>query len=531
MTAPVARDIIEGIRGRRINANPFNSVNIETYGAVRGGAKDATAAFNNAMADLGAIGGIIYFQGWYLIGSLIVATNVILRGVWDSPGHVVGENYTPNTVPSALVISPGGGITLGDKAIVENCLVLTADLGPGGAHAFPIGSGANAVAAVAAYSGTAFVPTPTNWESKLRNILVLGFTTLYDGVTGVVSLDRPVFERVYGDCTNGIWVSKVFNVGRAESCEMWPGFVTFTYSASGTASLHLRGGTAYYTTGNSTWMKWDDCFEYGWAIGHDVNASQDVRQLECGADSPTQATISHTNLGFRYQGAIANAMNIGGTATAQGDAGFYLNPDVQNNVNTVTLINPTAHGEGATNGYIHIAQGGASIISPILLGNTGTGAGVIHLEAGLAPGAVSIIAPIFGNTGSGTPIKGDATSIANTRVVNPVYIGTASSVQGVAPFLGGKVVVNNNAGNYTIPAAISYVGFTGTQAASVQFIFPAASNAIDGLKITIFTAAAVGTASTWISAGATFVSAPATLAAGSITAFEYDHLSLQWMPT
>jgi len=93
----------------------------------------------------------------------------------------------------------------------------------------------------------------------------------------------------------------------------------------------------------------------------------------------------------------------------------------------------------------------------------------------------------------------------------------------------GKVVVNNNAGNYTVPVRTSYVAFTGTQAASVLFTFPAGASAIDGLAITIFTAAAVGTASTWASTGTTFVGAPATLAANSVTTFRYDHASLQWL--
>src|SRR6266436_4476458 len=101
-----------------------------------------------------------------------------------------------------------------------------------------------------------------------------------------------------------------------------------------------------------------------------------------------------------------------------------------------------------------------------------------------------------------------------------------------AVLLTGKVVVNNNAVTpYVIPANTTYVGFTGTQLATLQFTFPAGGASIDGYKITIFTAAAVGTAATWVSAGATFVGAPATLAANSVTAFIYDQGSTQWLRT
>lgn len=95
----------------------------------------------------------------------------------------------------------------------------------------------------------------------------------------------------------------------------------------------------------------------------------------------------------------------------------------------------------------------------------------------------------------------------------------------------GKVVVNNNAvGTYTVPANTSYVGFTGTNATTIAFTFPAAAAGIDGLEIEIYTQAAVSVSSTWASTGATFVGAPATLTAGSLTKFIYNHATTQWLP-
>jgi len=147
------------------------------------------------------------------------------------------------------------------------------------------------------------------------------------------------------------------------------------------------------------------------------------------------------------------------------------------------------------------------------IGNNWTGAATVTITGDKWAGL--IIADTFF---PGTTLTNNSTSY-NVSILAP----------GQGTFFGKRAVVNNNGGNYTIPAGTTYVGFTGTQAASVLFTFPAAASTINGLPVTIFTHSAVGTASTWASAVATFVDAPATLAAASITKFIYDHASLQWL--
>lgn len=94
-----------------------------------------------------------------------------------------------------------------------------------------------------------------------------------------------------------------------------------------------------------------------------------------------------------------------------------------------------------------------------------------------------------------------------------------------------RAVVNNNAADYVFPADASYVGFTGTQKAALALTFPAGSALINGRHIAIYTAAATATSVSFTSAGATFVGAPATLAAGSVTRFVYNHATTQWLLT
>ena len=91
-----------------------------------------------------------------------------------------------------------------------------------------------------------------------------------------------------------------------------------------------------------------------------------------------------------------------------------------------------------------------------------------------------------------------------------------------------KTVINNNA-SASVSASTNYLGFTGTNVATLTVNFPAASVSIDGMRVTVFSQAAVTTL-TLASSGATFVNAPTSLAANGITRFIYNHATLQWLP-
>lgn len=96
----------------------------------------------------------------------------------------------------------------------------------------------------------------------------------------------------------------------------------------------------------------------------------------------------------------------------------------------------------------------------------------------------------------------------------------------------GKEVVNNNAATaYTLAANTTYLGFTGTQAAALALTFPAAAAAINGLIITVMSETAIAADVTWISAGATFLGAPAALAANTPVSFIYHHATATWLRT
>lgn len=69
--------------------------------------------------------------------------------------------------------------------------------------------------------------------------------------------------------------------------------------------------------------------------------------------------------------------------------------------------------------------------------------------------------------------------------------------------------------------------FTGTAGPSFTVNLPAASSNLDGVKYVIMsTVERVST--TWVSTGATFVGAPATLLANTPVCLQYSHANLKW---
>ncbi len=91
-----------------------------------------------------------------------------------------------------------------------------------------------------------------------------------------------------------------------------------------------------------------------------------------------------------------------------------------------------------------------------------------------------------------------------------------------------KTVINNNA-SASVSTVTNYIGFTGTNVATLTVNFPAASATFDGMRVTVFSQAAITTL-TLASAGATFINAPTSLAANGLVRFIYNHASLQWLP-
>ena len=366
-----------------------NAVNVLSFpGADPTGNTDSTAAFNAAFAALGSLGGIVKFYGWFLVSDLNIPNNVTVEGVSPSVGQAMpNSNYTPAYYPAALVLSGAHPIVLNNSSLIKNALIIEKNISPLGTYPLPFANATVAATAVGAFSGSAitFATSPsTIHDPSAQNLLILGFGTGLDG-SAATGLNRPLFKRVYMDCTNGITIQKVFDIGRSINCECWP----FTTANQGFGDAAItRTGTAFYTGPGSTWYLWDDCFSYGWQTGHDVNGVGDVRQVNCGADGPNTSQPGSGCLGFNYRGTISNAMAMFCVGTNQADAAIRIQTTPTNNISCVTIVGGRFHGaSGAANTYIDIQSCTAYQISNCIFSDNSS---VGHINVATnAPGSIT----------------------------------------------------------------------------------------------------------------------------------------------
>lgn len=391
-------------------------VRLSDMGGDRTGATDATAAVVLAIAALGANGGVVHVDGaYYLSTGYTIPDNVYFVGDVLSPGQKISGDYTPSNYASVLIL--GGPLIHNSRCGVKDLYVIQRNITALGTYPTPFANAGVATAAVAAFSGNAFQPNGYVTDFLLENVLILGFAYAYNGLAATGN-NRPLFKRVYLDCTNGIHVANVFDIGRAVGCEAWE-FLT-TNQAYTTVDLITRSGIAFYAGPGSTWFEWNSCFEYGWAVGHDSNAVQDVRHIMCGADGPVGA--AQPTIGFRYRGSMGNAVNVSPVATAQSDCGFQLNASLQNGVSVIELVSPTCHGNNSASGYIHVLQGDYKIKGGVFIDNSVVGH--IVLEAAAGDGVCDGVSWL--NLSSQQPVLGDAAAVARCRVVNSIYQGSTN---------------------------------------------------------------------------------------------------------
>lgn len=408
-----------GATARTLQSKLQDSVNLADFaGYDATGATDSTAAVLAAAASLGTQGGTIRFKGILNISTnLTLPEAVALVGYCETVGGRKDDAYNSTNYPSIIVIDPSVSIIQSNRSMVAHCLVISKPVSQFGAYPLPWASIPVATAAIATFAGTAFKPTSNTADNRLEEVLIIGFQYAYYGV-GTLSNARPVFKRVLGDCTNGIFVSAVYDVGLAENCEFWP-FTTTNVTALVSDALLMRSGTAYYTENGATWFEWHNCTQYGYAIGHDVNGVRNVRQNQCGSDAPGTSTA----IGFQYRGAVNNCINIGATIAGQGNAGIVVNTTADGNSTSINVIGANFHGSTSANGYVSVLAGNLSMASCHFDGNALYG----HVNLQNAASLLTMADCTHAGAGSSVPIYGNATAVALAQISNPRNIGSFSN--------------------------------------------------------------------------------------------------------
>ena len=214
---------------------------VRDYGAAGNGTTDDTGAIQAALnAASSAGGGVVMFgPRRYLVDSadLVIPANVTLRGAADPGGFRVDNDYS--AIPYAIVLNPLRTIRLRRNAALEGVAILRKGLAaPSNVR--------EALDCAAAFTGTAVSigdgttgGSPTNaTDASVRSLLIIGFNWgIYsDGASRTRILD------VLGDCTNGLYLGRSFDIAHNERINWHPlattgrAFSSTTYTVTGCTS-------------------------------------------------------------------------------------------------------------------------------------------------------------------------------------------------------------------------------------------------------------------------------------------------------
>jgi hypothetical protein len=240
----------------------FVSVQDPPYVAPFSGAVDAQPAIQQALDDVGAIGGGTVFlpTGQYLISNhLTIPANVTLRGVFEAPPRQ-GFGTTLLAIESADDETGTPFITLNGHAATLSGVAVRypnqLDRNPPIKYPWTIRAGSQ--------SGT------LTENVTIQNVLLVNS---YNGVDlATYPSYRHLVRSLYGQALHiGIAVDKCLDVGRIKDVHLWP----FGYPGDGPAAeFTRRQGTALILR-RSDWQVVEDFFAVDYAVGISFQKSPD----------------------------------------------------------------------------------------------------------------------------------------------------------------------------------------------------------------------------------------------------------------
>ncbi|MBP0446733.1 hypothetical protein J8J14_18315 [Roseomonas sp. SSH11] len=213
-------------------------LHVRDFGAQGNGTTDDTAAFQAALNAASAAGGGIVLIGprRYLIDSadLVIPANVTLQGGGDPGGWRVNNDYS--ALPYCLLLNPARTIRLRRNAALEQMAILR----KGFTSPTTLREGLDAVyafagTAVSIGDGSTGSSATNATDASVRALLIIGFNwAIYSN-----GASRTRIRDIIGDCTNGLYLGKSYDIAQNERINWHPlattgrGFTNTTYAVSG----------------------------------------------------------------------------------------------------------------------------------------------------------------------------------------------------------------------------------------------------------------------------------------------------------
>ncbi len=276
------------------------------YSAVGDGKADDTAAFQQALDDMAALGGGIVWAptGNYLISThLAVGAHTTLQGVFRAPA-----SYAQNKGTTLLAVE-GEGDSAGTPFITL------------------AGPNSTLEGVVIYYPNQALANPPTQYPWTVRagggdDVAILD-TLIVNGWQavdfGTNPSGRHMIRGLYGQpAKTGIWVDQCYDIGRIKNVHFWP---FFTHNANYIAFQNSNAVSFLFQ--RTDWEVVEDVFSWGYQVGAQFTASKkgamngqltdaNFDNVDVGLDlyATQQYAIHVSNLNIANAGAGANHLGI-----------------------------------------------------------------------------------------------------------------------------------------------------------------------------------------------------------------------------